>query len=387
MYARLAFVHRIALRALAVDLQFPKRRTMSTQGPIRKALGHLESWNVVPPDHVLFGGTPVMAELRSQIRRISQANIPILLTGEGGTGKEAIARWIHANSEYATGEFVKVNCAAIPGTLLESELFGYERGAFTGANFSKPGRVELAHRGTLFLDEIADLDQNLQSKLLHFLQDSTFSRIGGQTEHKIDARLLCATNKDLQKEADEGRFRQDLYYRIHVFQVSLPPLRQRCQDIPTLAEFFRQHFQSQFGKTVGAFAPQMMNYLQTLQWPGNIRELSNVVARYVLIGPEAMDYPESKPKKITTRLAIDQNGTQVTLKRMAKDAIKEVERNVILETLRANQWNRRKTAQELKISYRALIYKIQEAGLVSRRATVRNATPQRALRTERGNDD
>jgi two-component system, NtrC family, response regulator AtoC len=360
---------------------------MPTQGPIRKALGHLESWNLIPPDHVLFGGTPVMTELRNQIRRISQANIPILLTGEGGTGKEAIARWIHANSEYATGEFVKVNCAAIPGTLLESELFGYERGAFTGANFSKPGRVELAHRGTLFLDEIADLDQNLQSKLLHFLQDSTFSRIGGQTERKIDARLLCATNKDLQKEADEGRFRQDLFYRIQVFQVSLPPLRQRCQDIPTLAEFFRQHFQSQFGKAVGPFAPQMMNYLQSLQWPGNIRELSNVVARYVLIGPEAMDYPESKPKKITTRLAIDQNGTQVTLKRMAKDAIKEVERSVILETLRANQWNRRKTAQELKISYRALIYKIQEAGLVSRRATVSNPGPQRALRTERGNDD
>src|SRR3974377_2465910 len=164
-------------------------------------------------------------------------NIPILLTGEGGTGKEAIARWIHAHSEYATGEFVKVNCAAIPGMLLESELSGYEKSAVTGATTSKPGRVELAHRGTLFLDEIADLDLNLQSKLLHFLQDGTFSRIGDKSERRLDARLLCATNKDLEKETREGRFRQDLFYRIHVFRLKLPPLRDRLEDIPTLPEF------------------------------------------------------------------------------------------------------------------------------------------------------
>ncbi len=345
---------------------------------IGKRHGHLAGWNPIPPDAVLFASSSAMAEVREQARRISRTNIPVLLTGENGTGKEAMARWIHANSEYTGCEFVKVNCAAIPGTLLESELFGFERGAFTGANFSKPGRVEMAHRGTLFLDEIADLDLNLQSKLLHFLQDGTFCRIGDQAERKIDARLLCATNKDLQTEIDAGRFRQDLFYRIHVFRLHLPLLRQRHEDIPALAEYFRQHFQKQFGTTARPFPPDTLEYLQSLRWPGNIRELSNVVARYVLIGPEAMIDPDDNPRKQKTKLVIDQSGTRVTLKRMAKEAIKELERNVILETLRANQWNRRKTAQELKISYRALIYKIQDAGLVSRRSANRSASPARS---------
>jgi two-component system, NtrC family, response regulator AtoC len=328
--------------------------------------------NAVPPEDILFGKSRSMFELRTQAKRISRANIPILLTGDGGTGKEAVARWIHANSEYASGEFVKVNCAAIPGSLLESELFGYERGAFTGANASKPGRVELAHRGTLFLDEIADLDLNLQSKLLHFLQDGTFSRIGDHSERKIDVRLLCATNKDLQKETNEGRFRQDLYYRIHVFRLTLPALRQRREDIPMLAEYFLRQFQTQFSIKAEPFPPEMLDYLQNLQWPGNIRELSNVVARYVLIGPDAIAAPENAGRKSNTKFAIEQDGKNVTLKRMAKDAVKEVERNVILEALRANQWNRRKTAQDLKISYRALIYKIQDAGLVSRRGNAKS---------------
>jgi two-component system, NtrC family, response regulator AtoC len=352
----------------------------------RKAYAKTNSSNRVPPDSVLFGNSHPMAEIRKQAARICRTNVPILLTGEGGTGKEVLARWIHAHSECSSGEFVKVNCAAIPGALLESELFGYERGAFTGANFSKPGRVEFAHQGTLFLDEIADLGLNLQSKLLHFLQDGTFCRIGDETERKIDVRLLCATNKDLQVEIGANRFRQDLFYRINVFRLNLPLLRQRREDIPALAEYFRQHFQTQFGKVSSPVPSEILDYLQSLQWPGNIRELSNVVARYVLIGPEAMISPESHSRKKTS-FVMNQNGTQVTLKRMAKEAIKEVERNVILETLRANQWNRRKTAQELKISYRALIYKIQDAGLVSRRVTVRSSNPLRGALAKRGGED
>jgi two-component system response regulator AtoC len=344
----------------------------------------LERWNPVPPESVLFGTSAAMNDVHCQARRICRTNIPILLTGEGGTGKEALARWIHANSEYASGEFVKVSCAAIPGTLLESELFGYEKGAFTGANTSKPGRVELAQRGTLFLDEIADLDLNLQSKLLHFLQDGTFSRIGDYMERKIDARLLCATNKNLEEETAAGRFRQDLFYRIHVFRLRLPMLRERREDIPALAEFFRQNFQRQFGMEREAFPGEMLEYLQNLPWAGNIRELSNVVARYVLIGPEAMIPEESKPKRARAVIGENGDGTRVTLKRMAKDAIKEMERNVILQTLRANQWNRRKTAQELKISYRALIYKIRDAGLISRRASGRSAQAATAIPEEQG---
>jgi len=328
-----------------------------------------------------------MAEVRTKSQRICKTNVPILLTGEGGTGKEVIARWIHTKSEYAAGEFVKVNCAAIPGALLESELFGYEKGAFTGAQYSKPGRVELAHRGTLFLDEIADLDLNLQSKLLHFLQDGTFSRIGDHVERQIDTRLMCATNKDLQKEANAGRFRQDLFYRIHVFGLNLPSLRERREDIPTLAKFFRGHFQVQFGKTAEAFPPEMLDYLQNLEWQGNIRELSNVVARYVLLGPEAMIAPENEPRKSKGKFTSGPGSTQIPLKGMAKAAIKELERNVILETLRANQWNRRKTAQDLKISYRALIYKIHDAGLISRRAAARNSEPQNGMQGRTGSED
>jgi two-component system response regulator AtoC len=334
---------------------------------------HADAWNPVPPDDVLFGRTAGMAALRAHVQRISRTNIPILLTGEGGTGKEAIARWVHANSEYASGEFVKVNCAAIPGSLLESELFGYEKGAFTGANFAKPGRVELAHRGSLFLDEIADLDLNLQSKLLHFLQDGTFSRIGDNVERKIDTRLLCATNKDLEKETREGRFRQDLFYRIHVFRLKLPPLRERLEDIPALAEFFRQNFQKQFSMPSRQFPPEIFEYLQNLPWPGNIRELSNMIARYVLIGPEAAANADSAPKKNRSSYADASSGNTLPLKKLARDAMKQMERNVILETLRANQWNRRKTAQELKISYRALIYKIRDAGLISRRQSSKNS--------------
>ena len=358
--------------------EIPKRKKFNS---------YVGTWNPVPDDEVLFGSSAAMADVRNRAVKISHTNIPVLLTGEGGTGKEALARWIHANSEYGRGEFVKVNCAAIPGTLLESELFGFERGAFTGANFSKPGRVELAEGGTLFLDEIADLDLNLQSKLLHFLQDGTFSRIGDQTERKIDVRLLCATNKNLQAETDAGRFRQDLFYRIHVFRLNLPTLRQRREDIPSLAEYFRQHFQAQFGTMAQPLAAEMLDYLKRLEWPGNIRELSNVIARYVLIGPDAMIYPMDDPRKRRARLAVDQNGNQVTLKRMTKDAVKEVERNVILETLRANQWNRRKTAQDLKISYRALIYKIQDAGLAARRGGALTTHPEPHTPHGEGSED
>jgi two-component system response regulator AtoC len=340
-------------------------------GETTNKLAPIERSGFALPNEVLFGTSIAMTEVRSRAARICGTNVPILLSGEGGTGKEALARWIHANSEYRTGEFVKVNCAAIPGTLLESELFGYEKGAFTGATNVKPGRVELAHRGTLFLDEIVDLDLNLQSKLLHFLQDGTFSRIGDHSERKVDARLICATHKDLDQETQAGRFRQDLYYRIHVFRLKMPPLRERRDDIPLLAEYFRKQFEKQFEMKSEAFPPEMLEYLKNLAWAGNIRELSNGIARYVLLGPEAAIYQDSHPRRPKNSLHHGRLGdTQVTLKRMSKEAIKEMEKNVILETLRANQWNRRKTAQALKISYRALIYKIRDAGLVSRRAAI-----------------
>jgi two-component system response regulator AtoC len=337
--------------------------------------------NPVPPDNVLFGRSAAMREIRGRAEKICRTNIPVLLCGEGGTGKEALARWIHLNSTYASGEFVKVNCAAIPGALLESELFGYEKGAFTGATNAKAGRVEAAHNGTLFLDEIADLDMNLQSKLLHFLQDGSYARLGDQSERTVDTRVICATNRDLEHELRAGNFRTDLFYRINVFRLRMPSLRERREDIPLIAEFFREHHEKQFAKKSERFPAEMLEYLQNLNWNGNVRELSNGIARYVLIGPEAAMVAEQPQRRGAMATGEPGESNLVPLKRRAKDAIKAMERNVILESLRENKWNRRKTAQALKISYRALIYKIRDAGLVSRKAAVQAASPEIAPRT------
>src|SRR6266851_3644402 len=187
--------------------------------PKRKTSRRTEPMDFLPPDEVVFGSSTKMMELQQRAAKVCGTSVPVLLHGGGGTGKEVLARWIHKQSAYCNGEFVKVNCAAIPGTLLESELFGYEKGAFTGAHASKPGRVELAHNGTLFLDEIADLGLGLQSKLLQFVQDGTFSRIGGQSENFVEVRILCSTNRNMEREIAAGRFRADLYYRISVFQL------------------------------------------------------------------------------------------------------------------------------------------------------------------------
>ena len=324
----------------------------------------------LPPDDVLFGRSAAMQEVRQRAAKISGTNISIFLTGDGGTGKEVLARWIHNHSPSCHGAFVKVNCAAIPGALLESELFGYEKGAFTGAHTSKPGRVEFAHNGTLFLDEIADFDLGLQSKLLQFLQDGHFSRIGGEAERVVETRLICASNKNLQREIESGRFRADLFYRINVVSLRLPRLQDRREDIPVLAEYFRKHFEEQFARESVPIGLEMMNYLRNWDWPGNLRELSNGIARYVLIGPEAAIIEESsKGRSPSPKIATDKpNG--VPLRRIAKEAIREMERGLILEALRANQWNRREAAQALKISYRALIYKIREAGLNTDRSKI-----------------
>ncbi len=329
----------------------------------------------LPPDDVLFGNSRRMAEVRQRAEKISGANIPVLLYGDAGTGKESLARWIHAHSPYRNGHFVRVNCAAIPGTLLESELFGYEKGAFTGAQAAKPGRIELAHNGTLFLDEISDLEIGLQSKLLHFLQDGCFSPIGGDTERAIDTRLICATNKNLEKEIAAGRFRADLFYRINVVWLKLPKLCERKEDIPYLAEYLRIQHHKQFAAESEPLTDDILSYLQNLNWPGNVRELSNGIARYVLIGPEAVVGQDPLRKRAATVPRISTRSENLPLKQIAKESIREMERSVILEALRANQWNRRKTAESLRISYRALIYKIRNAGLVSGRSRL-GSTPQ-----------
>jgi two-component system, NtrC family, response regulator AtoC len=341
---------------------------------------------LVPPDNILFGASSAMQDIRQRVEKICQMNVPVLIYGPGGSGKEALARWIHAHSPYRDGQFVKVNCAAIPGTLLESELFGYEQGAFTGAQYAKPGRVELAHHGTLFLDEIADLDSGLQSKLLHFLQDGCFSRIGDHMERTVDTRVMCATNRDLEVEIRAGRFRADLFYRINVVRLKLPKLVDRRGDIPEIAEYFRRHYEKQFEKQSEPMGVEILGYLQNLDWPGNMRELSNGIARYVLIGPDALTEPAVPRRRSAGHAEGGANGG-MQLKGIAKDSIRDMERNVILETLRANQWNRRKTAQALKISYRTLIYKIRDAGLGSRRSNMLQARRPAELAQQQPSSD
>src|SRR5947209_8544179 len=202
----------------------------------------------LPPEAVIFGRSTAMREVLNKLDRVAAANVAVLITGESGTGKEIIANLLHRRSPWNAGPLVKVNCPAIPGTLMESELFGYEKGAFTGAQGMKPGRVEMAHRGTLFLDEIGELELALQAKLLQLLQDGQFCRIGAQEDKKVEVRVVCATNRDLEEEVAEGSFRQDLYYRINVVSIELPPLRDRQQDLPQLITYFIDSFNAAYGR-------------------------------------------------------------------------------------------------------------------------------------------
>jgi two-component system response regulator AtoC len=306
-----------------------------------------------------------MLAIQQKLEKVAVANVPILIEGESGTGKEIITRLIHQLSPWASGPFVKVNCPAIPGTLIESELFGYERGAFTGAYGAKAGRVEMASRGTLFLDEIGELDMDLQAKLLQVLQDGQFCRIGSQEDKRLEARVVCATNRSLEQEIAAGTFRQDLFYRINVVSITLPPLRERSGDVPDLAEYFLQLYNEQYGRSVPAFSPQIAQKLQAYHWPGNIRELENLMKRYVILGtPDVFSNAFVKGDDQGNDFDIDipANGS-IYLKEVTRQAIRKIERNIILKVLQHNQWNRKKAAKALNISYRALLYKLKEAGL------------------------
>ncbi len=313
--------------------------TTLSVSPLAQSLGE------VPPDGITFGHSEAMQAVRSRLGKVAAANVPVLITGESGTGKDIIARLIHGLSPWKTGPYVKVNCPAIPGTLLESELFGYEKGAFTGAFGSKPGRVELAHRGTLFLDEISELDPSLQSKLLQLLQDGQFCRIGAQEDKKVEVRVVCATNRHLESEIESGSFRQDLYYRINVVNLHMPALRERRGDIEDLCAYFLEYYNRKFNCRARPLSGEVLAVLQKYHWPGNIRELENLIKRYVILG----DGP-------------------ISLKKMTRQCVRELERKVILKVLQQHHWNRKQAARTLGISYRALLYKIRDAGLPSNRA-------------------
>lgn len=323
----------------------------------------------LPPVSVIFGRSEAMQAARKKVEKLVGTNVPVLIQGESGTGKEVIAHLSHRWSPWCDGPFVKVSCPAIPSTLLESELFGYEKGAFTGAYGTKPGRVEMAHRGTLFLDEIAEMDLAIQAKVLQLLQDGQFCRIGAQEDKRVEVRVICATNRELEKEIQAGSFRQDLFYRINVVNLYLPPLRERREDIPELLDYFLQRHCAGFKCSARPFTRQFIRLLQRYDWPGNIRQLENFVKRYVIFGPEeaiSWERGDQGPSRLDPPVRTD---ATIPLKEVTRHAVREMERKIILKTLQAKQWNRKAAARSLKISYRALLYKIRQSGLPSTRPT------------------
>jgi two-component system, NtrC family, response regulator AtoC len=341
---------------------------MTTIGSVNSLVQPLGEF---PPDAIVFGRTDIMRAVRERLGKLAGANVPVLIQGESGTGKDIIARMIHAASPWKSGPWVKVNCPAIPGSLLESELFGYEKGAFTGAYGMKPGRVEMAHRGTLFLDEISELDMGLQAKLLQLLQDGQFCRIGAQEDKRVDVRVVCATNRKLEVEIENGTFRADLFYRINVVNLHMPALRERAEDIPDLVSYFLEYHNRKYNCRAKPLSSELMGVLRKYHWPGNIRELENLVKRYVILGNEeviASDLSPREPDFFNAEIPVD---GQISLKKLTRQVVRELERKVILKVLQNHHWNRKQAARALSISYRALLYKIRDAGLPSNRAAKR----------------
>lgn len=345
----------------------------------------------LPPLDLAFGRTPAMQAVRQKLENVAETGVPVLLQGESGTGKEICARFLHHFSRRTKGSLVKVSCPAIPESLMETELFGYEKGAFTGAHSTKRGRVEEAHLGTLFLDEVGSLDLSAQSKLLQVLQDGSFVRVGGHVTRTIETRLVSCANRDLRTQVDEGSFRLDLLYRINAVTVNLPPLRQRREEIEPLVDYFTELNARTFRMSPRPISRSTIHLMQRYSWPGNIRQLANLVRSYVLIGDEELLAAELMPQAMDgDRLAAEIDVSQpISLKRITKKATLDLERQIILKVLRSNGWNRQKTAKWLQMSYRSLLYKLNEVDVAelqgAQPSTVTEAPPpSRGLRSEMG---
>jgi two-component system response regulator AtoC len=314
-----------------------------------------------------------MQPIRDLVAKVAATNTTVLLRGESGVGKEVVARAIHKASPRATRQFLKVNCAALPGELLESELFGHEKGAFTGAYRQKPGKFEAADQGTLLLDEIGEMPLRLQAKLLHVLQDGEFSRVGGEKIIDTDVRLIAATNRDLEASMRSHQFREDLYYRLNVIEIRIPPLRERREEIPVLVDHFLRKFNVQYGRTVDV-PVETLRAFADYQWPGNIRELENAVKRIVVLGSARPVHVEivgnlngARPAARPGVIALEARPSPdapISLKDIARQAARDAERVAIKEVLDRVHWNRAKAARLLQISYKALLYKIVQCGLV-----------------------
>ncbi len=318
-------------------------------------------------DNLFFvAASPAMKKVRVQAAQVAKINVPVLMLGESGVGKEVVARLIHKLSPRAHRTFLKVNCAALPADLLESELFGYEPGAFTGANRPKPGKFEICNHGTILLDEIGEMPPSLQAKLLHVLQDQQFSRLGGRSTISVDVRILAATNVNIQQAIASKRLREDLYYRLNAFTIHLPPLRERREEIPLLLRHFMRVLAERYSRPPLPLSPAFMDSCLRYHWPGNLRELENLVKRYLILGDEALIMSELDPARALPSSGASpaaRNGAPGDLKMLVRGLKDEAEMEAIRQALEQTRWNRKEAARLLKISYKALLYKIRQYGI------------------------
>ncbi len=319
--------------------------------------------------HIFFSDCSGMNRIRTIIDEIAGTDINILVKGESGTGKGLVAQAIHMKSPRREKPFIKVNCAAIPHTLLESELFGFEKGAFTGAHLKKPGKFELASGGTILLNEIGEIDISIQAKLLQVLQDGGFSRLGGEGDVLVDTRVITTTKDNLEKSVMEGRFREDLFFRINVMGITIPPLRDRKEQILPLAQYFFDLYRKRYDRSVPSLSSRALQIFKEYQWPGNIRELENMVKRTILFSEEDAIQEITRnntSKKITpvsshAPVANGSKGAEILdLKRVGREAAEIAEKEVIEQTPQEMKLNRKAAAKLLKVSYKALLYKIQK---------------------------
>jgi transcriptional regulator with GAF, ATPase, and Fis domain len=318
-----------------------------------------------------------MQRIRGIIDQIRDTDVTVLIQGESGVGKEIVARTVHANSNRSDKPFVKVNCAALPNDLLESELFGYEKGAFTGAVARKAGKFELADTGTMFLDEIGEMSPALQAKLLQVLQDSEFTHLGGNRDIRVDVRSVCATNRELEKMVKEGGFREDLYFRLNVVNLLIPPLRERRSEIPALVDLFLRRYGAKYGRPRRGISAELSRLFSRYAFPGNVRELENMIKRVVVLGSEDSiveeilgggSYSAARAASAFETLLeeVEETAGTLPLREVGRRASLEAERETIERVLHRTSWNRKQAARILGVSYKTLLQKIRECGLSER---------------------
>jgi len=349
---------------LAIENVLEKQQLKEELRNLRQQLAYVEQGNIMTSN-------PQMLRIVDVARHVASTDVPVLILGESGVGKEVFASFIHEQSDRGDGPFIKVNCAALPHELLESELFGYERGAFTGALRDRMGKFEQADKGTLLLDEIAEMSPHLQAKLLHVLQDNEFSRLGGKKPVKVNVRVIAATNKKLKEAVLKGEFRNDLYFRLNVIRLELPPLRQRREDIPLLCSHFVDKYRERYQSPVQALPKDLLEAFMRYDWPGNIRQLENIIKRYLIL-PDREILSELR---ITEQEPAAPVNTVVSLKEVASHAAEIAEKEAVLKMLEETGWNRKESARRLRISYKALRNKLKKWQLT------RYKTPPQEVKT------